>query len=465
MAELNTLTTGSRPIIPYADAQIDTAQSKFGGSSLLLDGTGDYISTPDSDDWNFGTGKFTIDFWVRFNSTASYCYFFEQGTASNDFFNINWTTNNRLNVQFIESGTWKVDYYIPFTPSTGTWYHVELSKDGTTSGDWHTFIDGVEGTKTTTTGTFSATLKDFASHFAIGKQLSSGSAGHLNGWIDEFRVSKGVARHTTNFTPASSAYSTDAYTKLLLHFDGTDGSTTLEDSSGVNYSLASDPNLKAYYRMSSGALTTDSSGNSYTLTNVNSVAEGTGKYGGGADGGATNSTKYLWINNNLGIDGGACSISLWAKMNTEIGSGTQTFVAQQNATSDVSYMVTYDYNGGTRRLAFRRYRQGVAADEIYYTTTLGTANFVHMVLTYDGSNLRGYVGGSLQVGPTAYSGNGSGATSDHLSILVNKGGGGTPSEYASALVDDVAIFNRVLTASEVTQLYQAGQGGAFFLLF
>jgi hypothetical protein len=450
MAELNTLTTGSRPIIPFGDVQIDTAQSKFGGASALFDGTGDYLNTPDSDDWNYGTGKFTIDFWVRFNSVASFCYFYSQSSAADNFFDIYWTTNNRLNIAHIQSGVWQVDYYIPFTPSTDTWYHIELSKDGTAAGDWHTFIDGVEGTKTVVTGLFNTTMADIPAVLKIGEGTSTGD---INGWMDEFRVSKGVARHTTGFTPETSAYSTDAYTKLLLHFDGTDASTTFTDSSGVNYSLLAD--AVAYYRMESGALTTDTSGNGFTLTNVNTVAEATGKYGGGADGGATNSTKYLWINNNLGIDGGACSISLWVKMNTEIGSGIQTFVSQQNTNTDTSFMITYDYNGGTRRIAFRRYRQGVAADENYYTITLGTSAFQHLVLTYDATNLRGYVNGTLQAGPTAFSGNGTGVTSEHLAILTNKGGAGTPSEYVSAIVDDVAIFNRVLTASEVTSLYEA----------
>jgi len=55
-------------VTAYGNAQIDTAQSKFGGASGLFDGAGDYLSTPDSEDWNFGSGDFTIDFWVRFNS-------------------------------------------------------------------------------------------------------------------------------------------------------------------------------------------------------------------------------------------------------------------------------------------------------------------------------------------------------------------------------------------------------------
>src|SRR3989338_1134677 len=51
----------------YGNAQIDTAQSKFCGASGLFDGTGDYLTLADSDDWSFGTGNWTIDCWSRFN--------------------------------------------------------------------------------------------------------------------------------------------------------------------------------------------------------------------------------------------------------------------------------------------------------------------------------------------------------------------------------------------------------------
>src|SRR3990167_5787652 len=50
---------------PAGNAQIDTAQSKFGGASGLFDGTGDYITTPNSADFDPGTGSFTAEMWIR----------------------------------------------------------------------------------------------------------------------------------------------------------------------------------------------------------------------------------------------------------------------------------------------------------------------------------------------------------------------------------------------------------------
>lgn len=229
----------TKTVTPQGNAQIDTAQSKFGGASGLFDGTGDYLTIPDDTDFSFGSGAWTIDFWFRANATGIWQQCYQQYDASNDFFAIEVGATNKLYVQYISSGSWQVDFSIPFTPSTGVWYHIEVGRNGNTASDWYAFIDGTNGTKTTTTGTFNATIKDFTSVVTIG-QKSSGD--YVNGWIDEFRVSKGVCRHTANFTPETSAYTTDANTVLLLHMDGVDASTTFTDSSVV----AGPANLKSY---------------------------------------------------------------------------------------------------------------------------------------------------------------------------------------------------------------------------
>ena len=65
-------------------AQIDTAQSKFGGASGLFDGTGDYLSSADSADWAFGSGDFTIDFWLRFATVTAQAAFLSQMDAGGD---------------------------------------------------------------------------------------------------------------------------------------------------------------------------------------------------------------------------------------------------------------------------------------------------------------------------------------------------------------------------------------------
>src|SRR3990167_6073971 len=201
------------------NAQIDIAQFKFGVASGLFDGTGDYISTPDHDDWQLDGGsnanEWTIDFWIRFNG--------DPGTGTVGFVqhyaadNAHWVIsleNNNLRFRVDSSGT-IVDIQNAWNPATATWYHVAVVKQGATG--YKMFIDG---TQIGTTQTDTSTIPNFAGTLWIG-QYTDGGTVYLNGWIDEVRISKGVARWTANFTPPASEYSSDSNTKLLLHFDAT----------------------------------------------------------------------------------------------------------------------------------------------------------------------------------------------------------------------------------------------------
>jgi hypothetical protein len=84
----------------------------------------------------------------------------------------------------------------PWTPSTNRWYHIEVNRQGPAV---RVFIDGVQ----VTTGTSSADLNFNQLH--VGK-YGSDSAYMLDGYIDELRISKGIARHVSDFTPPISEY-------------------------------------------------------------------------------------------------------------------------------------------------------------------------------------------------------------------------------------------------------------------
>jgi hypothetical protein len=209
------------------NARIGTAQSKFGGASGLFGGAA-YLSLADSADWAFGSGDFTIDFWVRFNALPGYngwSMFYSQGANGDD-----------RNVFYLglmnQAGTyrWGLQIYSSIqlrwttspTVSTNTWYHVALVRNGN---NWICFQDGTSlGTQTN-----SNSVPDFAALLYIGVYSNGQNSCFLNGWLDEFRVSKGVARWTSNFTPPASAHTGDSNTLLLLHMDGADGSTTFSD--------------------------------------------------------------------------------------------------------------------------------------------------------------------------------------------------------------------------------------------
>jgi hypothetical protein len=180
----------ARTITTVGNAQVDTAQSKFGGASLLLDGSGDYLSAASNADWSFGTGDFTVDLWVRFGSTSG-----TQCMVSVD--------QTGAFILQLDSGSLRVsrsgvghDLSYSWSLATGTWYHVAVTR---ASSAMKLFVDGAvvaSGTVSTNYGQGLLTIGSQAGiHF-------------INGWLDEVRISKGVARWTAAFTPPDGPYAT-----------------------------------------------------------------------------------------------------------------------------------------------------------------------------------------------------------------------------------------------------------------
>jgi hypothetical protein len=207
------------------DARIGTAQSKFGGASGLFGGGG-YLSTPDSADWFFGTGDFTIDFWVRFNALPAAS---DGGVIVSQFVDVNhwWEVllgNNAGTYQWIfyhASPGATINFHRDTTVSTGTWYHLALVRSGN---NWYFFQDG---SQLGTAFTSSTSLADLAAALNVGRRADGYY--YLNGRLDELCISKGVARWTGGFTPSTAPCAPDLYAVLLLHMDGTDGSTSFID--------------------------------------------------------------------------------------------------------------------------------------------------------------------------------------------------------------------------------------------
>ena len=205
-------TVAGKVITFVGTAQLDTAQKKFGLSSLLLDGNSDYITLPDSDDWYFGTGNLTIDFQVRFNAlpaVGTTIGLYGQYKDANNCWSLV-LQNNGGQLRYIVEVTDASDYQLLVLANTtlvaDTWYHVALVRSGNS---WIIFQDGV----ILNVGTNAADIPQLAAVVSIGQYLST----YLDGWIDEVRICKGVARHTANFTAPTLAYVTNGQFDLLIH--------------------------------------------------------------------------------------------------------------------------------------------------------------------------------------------------------------------------------------------------------
>ena len=200
----NTVTFGG-------DAEISTAQSKFGGSSLSLDGNGDYVDLPQATN-QLVSEDFTIEFWFRINSGAGSetvglfgSYYTGDGSGEGMLMQSN-ATYNQVFFQWHYGGSdWA---YLNQTQGTrtalsnNTWYHVAVTRSGST---WRLFLNGTQEDSVTQ----SSYISDSGSTTRLGNYGPSGTASHgLNGYIEDFRITRGVARYTSNFTAPTSAHPT-----------------------------------------------------------------------------------------------------------------------------------------------------------------------------------------------------------------------------------------------------------------
>lgn len=198
--------TGENVIETVGNAQTSTVQKKYGSKSLYFDGTGDYLTIPDGANLHFGSGDFTIELWANFTtSTSGVTYVFVmQGTNtfnSNAGFAFSRHDSNKLRFIFTDDGTGGSGFKIidstnNFLPTTNTWYHVAVTRSGSTI---RLFIDGVLAA----TGTYSQAIFNSTQSITIGADANGAVA--FNGYIDDLRITKGVARYTTSFTPPTKA--------------------------------------------------------------------------------------------------------------------------------------------------------------------------------------------------------------------------------------------------------------------
>ena len=194
------------------NAQLSTAQAKFGPSSLLLDGTDDFVTSDENID--LSSGDFTVDMWIRPTNVTGYKGIWQTGTSTTEQ---SYLLGNQ--VYWVVNPSTIISSSV--TVSAGVWTMLSYEREGNVH---RIYKNG------TLEDTFTTSNKPDNGVFSVGKN----GFGDFNGYIDEVRLSSVARYEGTSFTEPTANYAVDGDTTALLHFDGTNGSTDIvNETEGV----------------------------------------------------------------------------------------------------------------------------------------------------------------------------------------------------------------------------------------
>jgi hypothetical protein len=173
-----------------------TTQVKFANTkSMYFDGSGDYIDTNKNLQGDFGTGDFTVEGWFYLNEAiGAVRVLLGSGTGDgNDEFMLVLESNGKLTYDWFS-----VSDYIQSTSTITayTWHHIALTRSGTQLDLW------LDGTSVASNSSHSYNYNG-TSTFKIG--MSRAGAFFWNGYIQDVRITNGLARYTANFTPPTAS--------------------------------------------------------------------------------------------------------------------------------------------------------------------------------------------------------------------------------------------------------------------
>jgi len=253
------------------NAQISTAQSKFGGSSLAFDGTGDKITIGDSY-WNdaISTGDFTIEYWLRLNVQDATHRLITNYSGSTNGWGMYYSSSNYIDFFWRHSSSW---YYLnnegggtKSVVPNNTWTHVAVTRSGDT---WRLFLNGTaENTRTSLAHTIVSSSQN---QLTFGVRPDNDTQG-ANAYVNDLRITVGVARYTSNFTAPTTAHLTsagDANKQIIVNSsaDGVDVGT-----GGINQARIA----KAWANIDGSQAAASMIQGSYNISSI--TDHGTGEY-------------------------------------------------------------------------------------------------------------------------------------------------------------------------------------------
>ena len=179
------------------NAQVSTGIKKYGSGSMFFDGTGDWLLVQNSPEINLSTGDFTIECWINCSNTTTARSIAGKGVASTTGWEIYMNASPTLLI-FVYGGA--ITYSSNYNFNIGQWYHIAIVRAGTGIGNIRMFVDGFLIFESAT-----AITNDISTTNPLYIGAGKGGATPFLGYIDDFRITKGVARYTSTFIPPATA--------------------------------------------------------------------------------------------------------------------------------------------------------------------------------------------------------------------------------------------------------------------
>lgn len=370
---------------------IQATNNPFTGS-VYFDGNGDWLDVPSSANLAFGTGDYTVEFWVFHTvsgATERYIH-----TTTNGFGLAKNTSNQ---VQLVQSGI-AVRLTTTTALAINTWNHIAVVRSGTTA---TIYINGVSSASGTVADNYAQSAITIGKNFSLAQD-------YLSGYLTNIRMVKGTAVYTANFAVPTSPLTAITNTQLLLL---TAQQAPFRDSSSNNFTVTANGNaagsgLEPFPVNYAGSAYFDGTGDYLSVANNTALQPGTGVFTieawiyrnasgaahtiyakGGASTGfvlqvtATNVLRFIDTTTNIDSTG-TISATTWTHVAVvRSGTGTNETKLYINGTQDGQGTVTTDFNQteevrvGTNRSAAENFAGYISNCRFVKGTAVYTANF------------------------------------------------------------------------------------------
>jgi len=206
-----------KTVVVHGNAKLSTAVKKFGTASLALDGTGDYLSVASQPDFAFGTGDFTIEGWFyRTNAALATLIDFRPISGTTPYQQLNLSSTGVL--RYAVNGATVIT---GSSLTLNTWVHVAVSRAGSST---KLFVNGTQSGSTYTD------TNNYSVNYSLTIGATNLGVAAYAGYIDDVRITKGVARYTATFTLPTAQLTGNLSTVLLITLNGLNNSTAIADN-------------------------------------------------------------------------------------------------------------------------------------------------------------------------------------------------------------------------------------------